>query len=93
MECKVCLEIYNDSNRKPKIITNCGHTFCSNCLNSLNIKSCPKCRNKIIDCVINYDILELINNDSNKIIILESVILVVLVEKNIFFFYDIIYLI
>lgn len=67
MECKVCLEIYNDSNRKPKIITNCGHTFCSNCLNSLNIKSCPKCRNKIIDCVINYDILELINNDSNKI--------------------------
>ncbi len=67
MECKVCLEIYNDSNRKPKIITNCGHTFCSNCLNSLNIKSCPKCRNKIIDCVINYDILELITNDSNKI--------------------------
>ena len=26
MECKVCFESYNDLDRKPWIIVNCGHT-------------------------------------------------------------------
>lgn len=28
IECPICLEIYN----KPRILTNCGHTFCSKCI-------------------------------------------------------------
>ncbi len=65
MECKICLDSYNDLDQKPKIITSCGHTFCESCLNQL--RNCPTCRREITGRVINYDILSLL--DSNQIAI------------------------
>tara|TARA_Y100001978_G_scaffold22882_1_gene19124 strand:- start:68 stop:472 length:405 start_codon:yes stop_codon:yes gene_type:complete len=30
IECPICFEIYN----QPRILTNCGHTFCTKCIKS-----------------------------------------------------------
>jgi len=42
--CTICQEVFEDPKR-----TNCGHTFCLNCLLEWNKKNnqCPICRQKI----------------------------------------------
>ena len=46
--CKICFNNYDGSTYLPKILPNCGHTFCKKCLNSIlneNIRlPCPVCR-------------------------------------------------
>ena len=47
-KCRFCGNTYNVGERIPRIIVNCGHTLCTDCLNSLlnrrnNIR-CPLCR-------------------------------------------------
>ncbi|KAK8746222.1 hypothetical protein OTU49_017308 [Cherax quadricarinatus] len=45
-ECTVCFDTYNDALRRPRNLP-CGHTFCSQCINSAIKKSlitCPSCR-------------------------------------------------
>ena len=32
--CSICLEIYNDNDRIPLMLTTCSHTFCKSCLTS-----------------------------------------------------------
>jgi tetratricopeptide (TPR) repeat protein len=63
MECKICFLTYNDSNNKPVIITDCGHSFCETCINNLENKLCPICRSSINKTIINYDILESLNTN------------------------------
>ena len=52
MNCLICFEIYNTSNRKPYVL-NCGHTFCFDCLEK-QINSCPTCRLIITNKIPNY---------------------------------------
>ena len=40
--CKICMEHYNDSDKKPLFIT-CGHTFCSHCLRFIFKRSIVHC--------------------------------------------------
>jgi hypothetical protein len=47
-ECSICLDTFQN-----KIILNCGHSFCKNCIISNNILHCPLCRSSIkINCII-----------------------------------------
>ena len=43
-KCPLCNEFYNEDNCIPRILLNCGHTICTNCiLNCLNSSSILKC--------------------------------------------------
>ena len=45
-KCPLCKQLYNEDNRIPHILLNCGHTICSdcisNCINSSKIIKCPE---------------------------------------------------
>ncbi|XP_071807681.1 uncharacterized protein [Asterias amurensis] len=46
LECPMCLELYDSSNRWPKLLP-CQHTFCRTCLGQLDKHgsiACPQCR-------------------------------------------------
>ena len=71
LQCTICLENYNLTNKLPRVLK-CGHTFCTLCL--LKIKentplSCPIDRSisscqEINEITINRTILDLINNNA-----------------------------
>jgi hypothetical protein len=42
LTCKVCMERYNDSDKKPLFLT-CGHTFCTRCLRLIFKRAAMKC--------------------------------------------------
>ena len=45
--CGVCKEIYNVGDKIPRILVNCGHTFCTSCLTKYYRKNrirCPFCK-------------------------------------------------
>ena len=42
LTCKVCMEKYNDNDKKPLFLT-CGHTFCSKCLRFIYKRPSLKC--------------------------------------------------
>jgi hypothetical protein len=49
MDCDICCEPYENDQREPKILTQCGHTLCTSCIESLrrisgNDLTCPQCR-------------------------------------------------
>jgi len=59
-DCIICLESYNDSNRKPHTLIPCGHTICGVCLESLSrmsINNCPECRMLIERTVVSYALI------------------------------------
>lgn len=60
--CSICLEIYNDNNRMPMLLTTCSHTFCVLCLNQQNHR-CALCRTPLTSnsFVKNLTIIELLN--------------------------------
>ena len=77
MECQICFEPYDVNNFIPKMLINCGHSFCKICLdriiNKRTVVTCPVCReqtriskkdkeNSILPT--NFSIVELI--DKNK---------------------------
>lgn len=64
MECKICFETYNEVDRMPKMITNCGHTFCNICLKK--ITKCPTCIRQIAGTITNYNTFDFINNTAVK---------------------------
>ena len=41
LECGICMNVYDQNERKPKIITSCGHTYCESCLKQ--VQNCPQC--------------------------------------------------
>lgn len=55
-QCGVCKEQYNVGERIPRILVNCGHTFCTSCLSKYYRKNkirCPFCKKlvKYLDSV------------------------------------------
>ena len=51
-ECELCLEIYNQFERKPFSLVPCGHSICSKCSNSLERNVCPFCRESFVSIYI-----------------------------------------
>ena len=50
LECSLCYERYDDNKRCPRLLSNCGHTFCTHCLEQLlkdGTISCPQDRKNI----------------------------------------------
>ena len=41
-KCPLCKILYNEDNRIPHILLNCGHTICSSSINSSAILKCPE---------------------------------------------------
>ena len=60
LECPICLDQYSH-NRKPKLITGCGHSACMHCINS--ISKCPICRGPICSTTVNYALMEIATID------------------------------
>lgn len=59
--CGVCKMIYNVGDRIPRILVNCGHTWCTNCLSKYYRKSrirCPNCK-KLVKNLENVEQLPL----------------------------------
>lgn len=59
--CGVCKLNYNVGDRIPRILVNCGHTFCTSCLTKYFRKSrirCPYCR-KLVKYLDNVELLPL----------------------------------
>ena len=60
LECKICFETYNTTNRKPLVLP-CGHTFCKVTISDLIHKKqrgaieCPLCK-KVTPCNVPDDI-------------------------------------
>ncbi len=67
MNCPVCIERYESSGyHKPFTIVPCGHSLCHKCLNSLQTRICPKCRVTIRDEIVNYGIIEIIEEQQTS---------------------------
>ena len=70
-ECSVCLNTYNPSDHRPKILP-CSHTFCKSCIHELCNQVQPKCpicekdieKHDIIAITTNFGTLELIENNA-----------------------------
>ncbi|XP_063599739.1 uncharacterized protein LOC134776041 isoform X1 [Penaeus indicus] len=68
MECKVCLDAYNDCEKRPRNLP-CGHSFCSSCIEDLirqGMLTCPNCRARhtcsdVTNFPFAYELEELIN--------------------------------
>jgi tetratricopeptide (TPR) repeat protein len=56
MKCEICLEKFNLSTRVPYVISFCGHTFCSQCLD--NISTCAICRQEIFNYAKNWTVIK-----------------------------------
>lgn len=72
--CGVCKKKYNVGDRIPRILVNCGHTFCTSCLSNYYRNSrirCPFCK-KLVKHLDNVEALplnipifsEIVKNDS-----------------------------
>ena len=50
LECSLCYERYDDNKRCPRLLSNCGHTFCTHCLEQLlkdGSITCPQDRKDV----------------------------------------------
>ena len=50
LECSLCYERYDDNKRCPRLLSNCGHTFCTHCLEQLlkdGTITCPQDRKNV----------------------------------------------
>ena len=59
MDCDICLNPYDHSKHKPFSLT-CPHTVCLECLNKLNTKYCPHCKEQIKAKYPNLALIKLI---------------------------------
>ncbi len=81
-KCGVCNEIYNVGDKIPRILINCGHTYCTSCLTKYYRKNrirCPFCKKlvKHLESVeqlpLNISIFsEVIKNDEELLEILDT---------------------
>ncbi|RNA21397.1 hypothetical protein BpHYR1_026871, partial [Brachionus plicatilis] len=57
-ECELCIENYNNFDRKPFSLVPCGHAICLSCFSSLQKPNCPFCRSKYESKVPNWEIIK-----------------------------------
>ncbi len=58
--CYVCLDNYNESDRKPYVLVPCGHGFCKHCVSKLPEKLCPLCKCYINETITNWPMIDVI---------------------------------
>ena len=71
IECPICLSLYSH----PRMLTNCGHTFCSSCLAKMTLLNniiCPLCKvvtpiSSIIPNHVLIDVIRAIKIQTKKI--------------------------
>ena len=76
MECKICYEIFDNEMFIPKIMSNCGHSFCKICMERItdgkSTIQCPICREKTRlirknDRIpVNYALLEVLSKEDQN---------------------------
>ncbi|XP_064103882.1 uncharacterized protein LOC135213700 isoform X2 [Macrobrachium nipponense] len=70
--CEICTQPYNNQERRPTLLPDCGHTFCKECLIKSRRRnhSCPTCRKicytDIERLPTNYSILDIMNEELEK---------------------------
>jgi hypothetical protein len=79
--CGVCKLVYNVGDRIPRILVNCGHTWCTNCLTKYFRKGrirCPNCLKlvknleNVEQLPLNIDIFhEIVHNDTKLLDMIE----------------------
>ena len=56
--CNVCLERFDHSLRKPLTLVTCSHSLCSLCVENLEEKKCPTCKETIEETRTNWSVLK-----------------------------------
>lgn len=53
--CPICYESFDDKDRIPVLLDQCGHSFCRSCLKAggSSINRCPQCRQSITKSISN----------------------------------------
>ena len=65
MDCNICFETYNESDRQPYTLSPCGHCFCLQCINKFERQQCPVDRNIFSSKIINRGILDILVSASS----------------------------
>lgn len=60
--CPICREKYNKNSRCAHVIFPCGHSFCKQCINKINL--CAICRKPIENVAVNWSLQSKILDDS-----------------------------
>ncbi len=63
-KCEICFDSFNNSDRLPITIMQCGHTYCLVCIDELTKYDfrCPKDRELITNQKPNYALLDVLNS-------------------------------
>src|SRR5690348_6322638 len=73
MNCPICLNKYNNVNKIPRILNNCGHTFCEDCLSNILTE---RNSNTITCAICNSDtIVEDVNLLTRNLVLLDGCII------------------
>ena len=62
--CSICYEVMC-APRRPTLLSPCGHTFCSICLEKVLAQpnaSCPQCRTRVASSAVNFSLQTVIDN-------------------------------
>lgn len=70
-DCTVCFKRYDDDGHRPRVLTSCGHSFCSTCITEMikdNKLQCPNCRascdlSTVDQLPVNFALLDIVLGD------------------------------
>jgi hypothetical protein len=76
LTCERCEEKFNEDDRAPVILPDCGHTFCEYCIADILSefeKTCPNCNTEVkttdpAKYIKNHKILALLKKDSPELL-------------------------
>lgn len=57
-DCELCIENYNNYDKRPFSLVPCGHAVCLSCINNLQKPMCPFCRSKYENKIPNWEIIK-----------------------------------
>ena len=60
-KCVICNDSYDEGDKKPLVLVNCGHSFCKNCVLQFSNKKCPVCRLDYDKYIENWLVIEILS--------------------------------
>ena len=66
MNCNQCTVAYNTTVHKPIVLFDCFHYLCNDCVSKIEDNKCPKCKQEIKSKAVNWDTLELVEQNANS---------------------------